>query len=113
MYRYRDCKVSYKVIKKYPNFLNSRLQKNLEKLNDDQDLTRKGDAVETFIKKMLRTNRAGEAVDQKTFLIDSVRSFHARECATFRQMVTVLSRPDAPNPVSVISDAINGQRGLI
>lgn len=79
--------------------------------NQEEDPARKGDSVETFIKKMLRTNRAGDTVDQKTFLVDSIRSFHARDCAIFRQMVTVLSRADAPNPVSVISDAINGQRG--
>lgn len=75
---------------------------------------KRSDPMEFFARKMLKTTRGdnGVAEYQENFLKESVREFPFRECTVFRQMVTSLAQQDAPTALSVISAAINGQRGF-
>jgi len=76
---------------------------------------KRSDPMELFARKMLKCGRSGDgntAEFQESFLRECVREFPYRECTVFRQMVTSLAQADSPQALSVISAAINGQRGF-
>ncbi|KAL1140202.1 hypothetical protein AAG570_000134 [Ranatra chinensis] len=72
---------------------------------------KQSDPVELFVRKILVRKRGEEYID---FLIrDIVREFPFRECTIFRQMVTSLAnQKDSPPALSLVTVAINGQRGF-
>ncbi|XP_067011109.2 ankyrin repeat and MYND domain-containing protein 2 isoform X2 [Anabrus simplex] len=76
---------------------------------------RRSDPTELFARKMLKTGRGENATPefQESFLRECVREFPYRECTIFRQMVTSLAQPDSPSALSIITAAINGQRGFL
>lgn len=76
---------------------------------------KRSDPMELFARKMLKCGRSGDGNTpefQESFLRECVREFPYRECTVFRQMVASLAQPDSPQALSVISAAINGQRGF-
>lgn len=79
-------------------------QKNEEK---------KSDATEIFARKILKTGKDGNLDFMDAFLRECVREFPFRDCTVFRQMVSTLADKDAPSALSVMSAAINGQRGFV
>nr|CAD7415915.1 unnamed protein product [Timema poppensis] len=81
----------------------------------DETEEKKLDPTESFAKKMLKSSRSGPAAAlefQESFLRECVREFPYRECTIFRQMVTSLAQKDSPTALSIVSAAINGQRGF-
>lgn len=83
-----------------------KMQKKLkEKPQEDES---KSDPVELFAKKLLKDPNFTDS-----FLRESVREFPYRDCTIFRQMVASLADKNSPSAVSVISAAINGQRGFV
>ncbi|KYN07474.1 PREDICTED: ankyrin repeat and MYND domain-containing protein 2 [Cyphomyrmex costatus] len=74
---------------------------------------KKPDTVEFLIRRFLKCNKTDSLPEyQEAFLKDSVREFPFRESTIFRQIVATLASTDPPSTVSVISAAINGQRGF-
>jgi hypothetical protein len=74
---------------------------------------KKSDVVEFLIRRFLKSNKnEGLSEYQEAFLRESVREFPFRESTIFRQMVATLASSDPPSAVSVVSAAINGQRGF-
>ncbi|KAL0125491.1 hypothetical protein PUN28_004535 [Cardiocondyla obscurior] len=74
---------------------------------------KKSDTVELLIRRFLKCSKNdGLPEYQEAFLRESVREFPYRESTIFRQMVATLASTDPPSAVSVISAAINGQRGF-
>lgn len=74
---------------------------------------KKSDAVELLIRRFLKCSKSdGLPEYQEAFLRESVREFPFRESTIFRQMVATLTSTDPPSAISVISAAINGQRGF-
>ncbi|KAL0272468.1 UNVERIFIED_CONTAM: hypothetical protein PYX00_005426 [Menopon gallinae] len=90
----------------------SKCKKKQLENNDDGD-SKKIDPVEFFIKKMLKINKDSTPEHQEMFLKQCIMEFPNRECTILRQMVATLSRSDSPSALSVITSAINGQRGFI
>lgn len=88
-------------------------QENKKKdgLSDDNEGKKASDPIELFIKKMLKTSKGDVPEYQENFIRECVREFPNRECTIFRQMVSTLARADSPGGLSVITSAINGQRG--
>lgn len=85
-----------------------------EKTKED-DKDRKWDPIELFIKNMLKPAQPGKPHTselQERFLRECVREYPYRESNLLRQMVASLAPSDSPNALSVISAAINGQRGF-
>lgn len=74
---------------------------------------KKSDLTELFSKKMLKPNKENTLEYMDGFLKESVREFPFRECTLFRQMVSSLASKDAPSAYSVVTSAINGQRGFV
>lgn len=74
---------------------------------------KKSDLTETFSKKMLKSNKEGTHEYMEAFLKESVREFPYRESMLFRQIVATIANKDSPPTLSVITSAINGQRGFI
>ncbi|XP_015114985.1 ankyrin repeat and MYND domain-containing protein 2 [Diachasma alloeum] len=72
------------------------------------------DLVELFIKQLLKCNKndALRPEYQEALLREIVREFPFRESTIFRQMIATLAGSDPPSAVSVVSAAINGQRGF-
>ncbi|XP_011647090.1 ankyrin repeat and MYND domain-containing protein 2 [Pogonomyrmex barbatus] len=82
-----------------------------EKKSDTEE--KKSDTVELLIRRFLKCSKNdGLPEYQEAFLRESVREFPFRESTIFRQMVATLASTDPPSAVSVISAAINGQRGF-
>lgn len=74
---------------------------------------KKSDTVELLIRRFLKCSKSdGLPEYQEGFLRESVREFPFRESTIFRQMVATLASKDPPSAVSVVSAAINGQRGF-
>lgn len=74
---------------------------------------RKSDCVELLVRKFLKSSKSdGNPEYQEAFLRETVREFPFRESTIFRQMVATLAGTDPPSAVSVVSAAINGQRGF-
>lgn len=83
-----------------------------EKGNEESE-EKKSDTVELLIRRFLKCNKNDSLPEyQEAFLRESVREFPFRESTIFRQMVATLASTDPPSAVSVISAAINGQRGF-
>ncbi|XP_066593759.1 ankyrin repeat and MYND domain-containing protein 2 [Prorops nasuta] len=83
-----------------------------EKLNEESD-EKKSDPVELLVRKFLKCSKSdGLPEYQEAFLKETVREFPFRESTIFRQMIATLASSDPPSAVSVISAAINGQRGF-
>ncbi|XP_012272395.1 ankyrin repeat and MYND domain-containing protein 2 [Orussus abietinus] len=98
-YHYLSCVVA-EVIK---------CQKHQEALKAEK----KSDPVELLVRKFLKCSKSdGNPEYQESFLRESVREFPFRESTIFRQMVATLASNDPPSAVSVVSAAINGQRGF-
>lgn len=72
---------------------------------------KQSDPIELFARKILRSGRGKDYLER--LIRDCVREFPHRECAIFRQMVTVLAKgTDSTPALSVVSSAILGQRGF-
>ncbi|KYN43462.1 Ankyrin repeat and MYND domain-containing protein 2 [Trachymyrmex septentrionalis] len=83
-----------------------------EKGNEESE-EKKSDTVELLIRRFLKCSKNDSLPEyQEAFLRESVREFPFRESTIFRQMVATLASTDPPSAVSVISAAINGQRGF-
>lgn len=81
--------------------------------NEDQSDEKKSDPVETFARKLLKAGKDGNLDFMDAFLRGCVMEFPFRECTIFRQMVTTLAEKDSPSALSIVTAAINGQRGFI
>lgn len=81
------------------------------KISTKQNTTddeKKQDYVEIFAKKVLKSNEIMDAL-----LKDCIKQFPFIECTLFRQIVSSLAGKEPPTALSVVSSAINGQRGFI
>lgn len=74
---------------------------------------KKSDIIELFTRKLLKPGKDGQLEFMDLYLKDCVRDFQYRECTIFRQMVSSLTSNGAPSALSVVSAAINGQKGFI
>ncbi|XP_072744431.1 ankyrin repeat and MYND domain-containing protein 2 isoform X2 [Anoplolepis gracilipes] len=84
-----------------------------EKSGNEESEEKKSDTVEVLVRRFLKCSKSdGLPEYQEAFLRESVREFPFRESTIFRQMVATLASTDPPSAVSVISAAINGQRGF-
>ncbi|XP_034945473.1 ankyrin repeat and MYND domain-containing protein 2 [Chelonus insularis] len=92
---------------------NHKEQDTSKRTNKDKDEKTKTDLVELFIRALLKCNKAdGFPEYQEAFLREVVREFPFRESIIFRQLVAALAGSDPPPAASIISAAINGQRGF-
>ncbi|XP_001606321.1 ankyrin repeat and MYND domain-containing protein 2 [Nasonia vitripennis] len=82
-----------------------------EKVEEKSD-EKRSDVIELLAKKFLKCKSDGTLEYQELFLRETVREFHYRESAIFRQMVATLASSDPPSAISVIAAAINGQRAF-
>lgn len=106
-YHYLYCVVA-EVVKCQKRQVTIKAEKS-EKSNEEK----KSDVVELLIRKFLKCGKSdGLPEYQEAFLRESVREFPFRESTIFRQMVATLASSDPPSAVSVVSAAINGQRGF-
>ncbi|XP_074106216.1 ankyrin repeat and MYND domain-containing protein 2 [Cotesia typhae] len=109
-YHYLSCIVS-ELIKCQKRLEARKAEKINEKPTDEEK--GKTDPVEFFIRLLLKCSRSdGLPEYQEALLREIVREFPFRESMIFRQMVATLAGTDPPSAVSVISAAINGQRGF-
>ncbi|EFN88764.1 ankyrin repeat and MYND domain-containing protein 2 [Harpegnathos saltator] len=109
-YHYLSC-VVVEVLKCQRRQEAMKAEKN-EKSNEESE-EKKSDTVELLIRRFLKCSKNdGLPEYQEAFLRESVREFPFRESTIFRQMVATLASRDPPSAVSVISAAINGQRGF-
>lgn len=88
-------------------------QRQANSKKDETEEDKKLDVTELFTRKLLKTGKDGHLEFMDSFLKECIREFPYRESTLFRQMVASLSGTDAPSALSVISAAINGQRGFI
>ncbi|KAI4462247.1 ankyrin repeat and mynd domain-containing protein 2 [Holotrichia oblita] len=86
----------------------SKIRKNKK---DDDD--KKSDVFELFTRKLLKPNKDGNLDFMDNFLKECIREFPFRECTLFKQMVASLTGNDPPPALTVITAAINGQRGFM
>lgn len=86
-----------------------KLQKNQNK----EESEKKSDLVEMLSRKLLKPGKDGNLDYMDAFLRESVRNFPFRECTILRHMVATLASKDPPSAISVVSSAINGQRGFV
>ncbi|KAF5273993.1 hypothetical protein FQA39_LY01108 [Lamprigera yunnana] len=77
------------------------------------DCAKKTDLIEILCRRLLKPDKDGDLPLLNDFLRESVRSFPFRDCTILRQMVTALASKDPPSAISIISSAINGQRGFV
>lgn len=69
--------------------------------------------IELLVRRFLKCSKSdGIPEYQEAFLREAVREFPFRESTIFRQMVATLTSTDPPSALSVVSAAINGQRGF-
>ncbi|KAJ3621830.1 hypothetical protein MTP99_002383 [Tenebrio molitor] len=78
-----------------------------------QDKETKLVTIQTFCKKLLKPGNDESLEVLDGFLRESIKEFPFRECTLFRQIVSTLTGKDAPTALSVVSSAINGQRGFV
>lgn len=112
-YHYLSCVVS-ELIKCQKRQEARRAEKiETEKPPEDKEEKAKTDPVELFIRALLKCSKSdGLPEYQEAFLREVVREFPFRESTIFRQMVATLAGTEPPSAVSVVSAAINGQRGF-
>lgn len=79
------------------------------KSEDDKKL----DVTELFSRKILKPGKDGVLEVMEAFIKECVREFKFRESNLFRQIVASLTSNDAPTALSILTSAINGQRGFI
>ncbi|XP_057667699.1 ankyrin repeat and MYND domain-containing protein 2 [Diorhabda carinulata] len=79
---------------------------------DESEEEKKLDITELFTRKLLKPGKDGHLEFMDSFLKECIREFPYRDCTLFRQMVASLASKDPPTALSVISHAINGQRGF-
>ncbi|KAE8747688.1 hypothetical protein FOCC_FOCC005667 [Frankliniella occidentalis] len=90
-------------------------KENEEDKTKDEEKDKKWDPIELFVKSMLKPAQPGKPLTselQDRFLRECIREYPYRESNLLRQMVTSLAPSDSPSALSVISAAINGQRGF-
>lgn len=91
-----------------------RAEKGERDRSQEEGEEKKSDHVELLVKKFLKCSKSdGIPEYQEAFLREVVREFPFRESTIFRQMVATLASSDPPSAVSVVSAAINGQRGFL
>lgn len=95
----------------YLGYIVEAIAKIRKNKKDDED--KKVDIFELFTRKLLKPNKDGHLEFMDSFLKECVREFAFRESALFKQIVTSLTGNDPPSALSVITAAINGQRGFI
>ncbi|XP_014470132.1 PREDICTED: ankyrin repeat and MYND domain-containing protein 2 [Dinoponera quadriceps] len=109
-YHYLSCVVDevLKCQKRQEAMKAEKSEKNTEEIEE-----KKSDTVELLVRRFLKCSKNdGLPEYQEAFLRESVREFPFRESTIFRQMVATLASRDPPSAVSVVSAAINGQRGF-
>ena len=112
-YHYLSCVVA-EVIKSQNRQKAMKAQSEKEKSNERGSEDKKSDPVEALVRKFLKCNKTdGIPEYQEAFLRETVREFPFRESTIFHQMVATLAGSDPPSAASVISAAINGQRGFL
>ena len=83
-------------------------------VDETEENKKTSEPVELLIRKILKCNKsAGQPEYQEAFVREAVREFPFIKSAIFRQMVATLASTDPPSAVSVVSAAINGQRGFV
>ncbi|XP_043671149.1 ankyrin repeat and MYND domain-containing protein 2 [Vespula pensylvanica] len=111
-YHYLSCVVA-EIIKCQKRQEAMKGEKNDKDKISEEGEEKKSDVVEILIRKFLKCSKSdGVPEYQEAFLRESVREFPFRESTIFRQMVATLAGTDPPSAVSVVSAAINGQRGF-
>ncbi|XP_060527584.1 ankyrin repeat and MYND domain-containing protein 2 [Cylas formicarius] len=90
-------------------------QRQLAKKESNGTLTedKKIDVTEIFTRKLLKPGKDGSYEFMNDFLMDCLREYPFRDTTLFRQMVTSLAGQEAPSALSVVTAAINGQRGFL
>lgn len=84
-----------------------------ENKTEESNEERKREAAEFLIRTFLKCSKSeGTPEYQEAFLREVVREFPYRESIIFRQMVATLASTDPPSALSVVSAAINGQKGF-
>ncbi|XP_011307363.1 ankyrin repeat and MYND domain-containing protein 2 [Fopius arisanus] len=109
-YHYLSCIINeIQKLKKRQEARKEKVEKEKSPEATDKTSTKcQTDLVELFIKQLLKCNKYQEAL-----LREIVREFPFRESTIFRQMIATLAGTDPPSAVSVVSAAINGQRGFV
>ncbi|XP_012251432.1 ankyrin repeat and MYND domain-containing protein 2 [Athalia rosae] len=111
-YHYLSC-VTAEVAKCQKRQEAMKAEKSEKDKNSEDGEEKKSDPVELLVRKFLKCNKSeGNPEYQEAFLRETVREFPFRESTIFRQMVATLASTDPPSAVSVVSAAINGQRGF-
>lgn len=113
-YHYLSCIIGH-VIKCQKHQEAIKAEKNEgEKTAEEGDEKKSMDPVELLVRKVLKCNKnASQPEYQEALVRESVREFPFIKSAIFRQMVATLASTDPPSAVSVVSAAINGQRGFV
>lgn len=88
-------------------------QRQAQAKKEENEDDKKLDITELFTRKLLKPGKDGQLEFMDGFLKECIREFPFRDCTLFRQMVTSLAGKDPPGALSVVSSAINGQRGFI
>lgn len=96
------------------HYLSSVVGKVIKLRSSKENDEKKADLTEQFSRKMLKTTKDGNSLEyMDEFLIECIREFPYRESTLFRQMVASLAgRGNVQSVYSVITGAINGQRGF-
>lgn len=97
----------------YLAYIVAEVAKIHQRQDSQKNEEKKSDATEMFARKLLKPGKDGSLDFMDGFLKECVREFPFRECTIFRQMVSTLADKDAPSALSVITAAINGQRGFV
>ncbi|KAG5894161.1 hypothetical protein JTB14_001857 [Gonioctena quinquepunctata] len=87
-------------------------QRQASSKKDETEDEKKLDITELFTRKLLKPGKDGQLEFMDGFLKECIREFPFRDCTLFRQMVASLASKDPPTVFSVISSAINGQKGF-
>lgn len=107
------CQKRQEAMKAEKNEKTKEAERKKEKGDKEEGEEKKSDTVELLIRRFLKCSKSdGLPEYQEAFLKESVREFPFRDSTIFRQMVATLASKDPPSAVSVVTAAINGQRGF-
>ncbi|GFT37523.1 ankyrin repeat and MYND domain-containing protein 2 [Trichonephila clavipes] len=73
------------------------------------------DCLNPFIKHLIKGDSEGFPMALEKFLRQDIQKYPYLECTLFQQLVRTLSSVqlgDEPSAISIISESVNGQRGL-
>ena len=88
--------------------VNIQAKQNAKKQED-----KKNETLQVFCKNILKPGKDGSLQFMDAFLRECVKKFPFRECTLLRQIVSTLTGKDPPTALSIVTFAINGQRGFV